>query len=108
MIVLIILAGVCAGLFIGFVAVDHSHKVTTKSAADTICVTVQDSLLLERLTELEGNCDALQDSLNVYKESLFVADYKLERIRYYVDIAAKGNNINYLRGWCYRVLNSEE
>lgn len=52
-----------------------------------------------------------QDSLNSYKADttisaeLFVAKYKLERIRYYNDIAAKGNNIKYLRGWINRVLN---
>lgn len=52
-----------------------------------------------------------QDSLNSYKADttinaeLFVAKYKLERIRYYNNIAAKGNNIKYLRGWINRVLN---
>ena len=52
-----------------------------------------------------------QDSLNSYKadttisSELFVAKYKLERIRYYNNIAAKGNNIKYLRGWINRVLN---
>ena len=52
-----------------------------------------------------------KDSLNSYKADttinaeLFVAKYKLERIRYYNNIAAKGNNIKYLRGWINRVLN---
>lgn len=52
-----------------------------------------------------------QDSLNAYKsdttisEELFVAKYKLERIKYYNDIAAKGNNIRFIRGWINRVLN---
>lgn len=52
-----------------------------------------------------------QDSLNAYKADtaisaeLFVAKYKLERIRHYNEIAAKGNNIKYLRGWLNRVLN---
>lgn len=52
-----------------------------------------------------------QDSLNAYKcdttisAELFVAKYKLERIRYYNNIAAKGNNIKYLRGWINRTLN---
>ena len=50
-----------------------------------------------------------QDSLRVYKDSingdLFDANYKLERIRYYNNIAANGNNIKFLRGWINRVLN---
>jgi len=52
-----------------------------------------------------------QDSLNAYKADttisaeLFVAKYKLERIRHYNEIAAKGNNIRFLRGWLNRVLN---
>lgn len=52
-----------------------------------------------------------QDSLNAYKADtaisaeLFVAKYKLERIRHYNEIAAKGNNIKFLRGWLNRVLN---
>lgn len=52
-----------------------------------------------------------QDSLNAYKSDttisadLFIAKYKLERIKYYNSIAAKGNNIKYLRGWINRVLN---
>ena len=52
-----------------------------------------------------------QDSLNAYKADttnsaeLFVAKYKLERIRHYNEIAAKGNNIKFLRGWINRVLN---
>ena len=35
----------------------------------------------------------------------FIAKYKLERIRYYNNIAGKGNNIKFLRGWINRVLN---
>lgn len=54
-----------------------------------------------------------QDSLNAYKSDTtisadyFVVKYKLERIRYYNDIAGKGNNIKFLRGWINRVLNED-
>ena len=40
-----------------------------------------------------------------FGEDLFITNYKLGRIKYYNDIAAKGNNIKYLRGWINRVLN---
>lgn len=67
-----------------------------------------DSITIVNLTE---ELRRTQDSLNAYKADtaisaeLFVAKYKLERIRHYNAIAAKGNNIKYLRGWLNRVLN---
>lgn len=67
-----------------------------------------DSITIINLTE---QLRRTQDSLNAYKADtaisaeLFVAKYKLERIRHYNEIAAKGNNIKYLRGWLNRVLN---
>lgn len=67
-----------------------------------------DSITIVNLTE---QLRRTQDSINAYKADtaisaeLFVAKYKLERIRHYNEIAAKGNNIKYLRGWLNRVLN---
>ena len=67
-----------------------------------------DSITIVNLTE---ELRRTQDILNAYKADtaisaeLFVAKYKLERIRHYNEIAAKGNNIKYLRGWLNRVLN---
>lgn len=67
-----------------------------------------DSITIVNLTE---QLRRTQDSLNAYKADtaisaeLFVAKYKLERIRHYNEIATKGNNIKYLRGWINRVLN---
>lgn len=45
------------------------------------------------------------DTINYYKEQYVVDKIKLQRIKYYNNIAAKGNNIKYLRGWINRVLN---
>lgn len=45
---------------------------------------------------------AVIDSLNA---KLFVANYKLERIKYYNDVAKKESNLKFLRGWINRVLN---
>lgn len=67
-----------------------------------------DSITIVNLTE---QLRRTQDSLNAYKADtaisaeLFVVKYKLERIRHYNEIAAKGNNIKYLRGWLNRILN---
>lgn len=45
------------------------------------------------------------DTINYYKENYLINEYKLKRIKQYNSIAAKGNNIKYLRGWINRVLN---
>lgn len=58
---------------------------------------INDSLKHKLLTK--------DDTVNYYKEQYVVDDIKLKRIKYYNDIAAKGNNIKYLRGWINRVLN---
>ena len=43
----------------------------------------------------------------VKTDKRFVSNYKFARIKYYTDIAAKGNNIKFLRGWIYRVLKEK-
>ena len=49
--------------------------------------------------------DSLELVIDSLQEQLFITKYKLERIKYYNDVAKKGNNIKYLRGWINRVLN---
>lgn len=77
------------------------EKIVYVPVTDTTCV---DSLIYyrEQLRHTQDSLAYVKDSLG---EDLFVARYKLGRIKYYVDIAAKGNNIKFLRGWCLRVLN---
>lgn len=53
------------------------------------------------IDSLTHRCDSLTGELQV-------ANYKLERIRYYNDIAKKGNNLKFLRGWIRRVLDDNE
>lgn len=100
-------AGIIVGSIFGFVVYDNNVEAERiyipYGGSDTTCV-----------SELAATKELLlrtQDSLNSYKADttisgeLFVAKYKLERIRYYNNVAAKGNNIKYLRGWINRVLN---
>ena len=42
---------------------------------------------------------------DIQLQKLVWSKYKLERIKYYNDIAGKGNNIKYLRGWIRRTLD---
>lgn len=74
-----------------------------------IYVTVTDSTAVDSLIYYREQLKRTQDSLAYVKDSLgedlFVARYKLGRIKYYNQVAAKGNNIKYLRGWINRVLN---
>lgn len=71
--------------------------------------TISDTSNIIRIVNLERELQLTRDSLNSVRDSigedLFVARYKLARIKYYNNIAAKGNNIKFLRGWINRVLN---
>lgn len=71
--------------------------------------TIIDSKCVEQLDSLIYVHELTKDSLKYIKDSLgedlFVARYKLGRIKYYTDIAAKGNNIKFYRGWVLRTLN---
>ena len=73
-------------------------------------VPVTDSTAVNELVLTKELLRRTQDSLNAYKSDTtisadyFVAKYKLERIRYYNDIAGKGNNIKFLRSWIRRTL----
>ena len=86
-------------------------KDTPAPVIEYVPYEVTDSSTLKELVLTKELLRKTQDSLNAYKsdttisEELFVAKYKLERIRYYNDIAAKSNNIKFLRGWINRVLN---
>lgn len=70
----------------------------------------KDSTAVKELVYAKELLRRTQDSLNAYKADtnisaeLFVAKYKLERIRYYNNIAT-GTNLKFLRGWINRVLN---
>lgn len=72
--------------------------------------TIAEKANIMRITTLEHELKLTRDSLNIIKDSLnedlFVANYKLARIKKYNEIAAKGNNIKYLRGWINRVLKN--
>ena len=79
--------------------------VNTKIIRDTIYIEVVDSTLAEENLILYNKIDSLENIINVYDEELTIAFVKLERIKDYNAIAAKGNNIKYLRGWINRVFD---
>lgn len=86
-----------------------TQSVHTK---EIIYVPVKDTIgerdNISKIIYLEKTIKEYKDSLNYIRDSvgedLFVARYKLARIKEYNRIAAKGNNIKYLRGWLNRVL----
>lgn len=77
---------------------------------EIVYVPVTDSTCVDSLVYYREMLRRTQDSLNAVKdttaEDLFVARYKLGRIKYYNNIAKNGNNIRFLRGWINRVLNN--
>lgn len=88
-----------------------SSVVSCTPAPEIKYVTVVDSTYVKDVVYYQEVLRRTQDSLNAYKcdttidAELFIAKYKLERIKYYNKVAAKGNNIRFLRGWINRVLN---
>ena len=75
-----------------------------------VYIPVEDTINAVKVVNLTEELRRTRDSLNAYKndttmsEELFIAKFKLEKIKYYNDIAAKGNNIKFLRGWINRTL----
>lgn len=71
--------------------------------------TIIDSRCAKELDSIKYVYELTKDSLKYTRDSigedLFVARYKLGRIKYYTSIANKGNNIKYYRGWILRTLN---
>lgn len=92
-----------------FISCNHDIVPVEKIIYVPVKDTISEKNNIARIAELEHKCHILQDSLKIIKDSigedLFIARYKLRRIKYYNDIAAKGNNIKYLRGWINRVIN---
>lgn len=97
---------VCVGVT-GGLAYTCAGKVTPSSNSVKY-ITVTDTV---KIAELENVLQLTRDSLNAYKsdtimgEDEFVLRYKLERIKYYHELAGKGNNAKFLRGWIGRVIN---
>ncbi len=85
--------------------------ISCNPAPEIRYVPVVDSTCIKDVIYYQELLRRTQDSLNAYKcdttmdAELFIAKYKLERIKYYNKVAAKGNNIRFLRGWINRVLN---
>ena len=82
-------------------------KTDTLTVRDTINVidtfyieykTTDTVFLINTDTIRLGNCDSL-------KERLFVSDYKLQRVRYYLNIAIKNpSQTKFLKGWIRRAI----
>lgn len=99
---------VCIG--VGFI--QACTKNVVPPIKEIVYVPTPDTMGVKEIIVLKEQLRRAKDSLALLKvdttktmsDELFVAKYKLERIRYYNDIAKKGNNIKYLRGWINRVL----
>lgn len=80
---------------------------------ETIYIPVKDTINeqenIARIIRLEHDITLYQDSLKMIRDSLgedlFIANYKLAKIKRYNELAAKGNNIRFLRGWINRTLS---
>jgi hypothetical protein len=87
---------------------------TSETAVQVKYVPVHDTVDVEnteRIIALQRQLDLTRDSLSYVKDSLgedlFVAKYKLGRIKYYTEIVDnKPSQIKFYKGWIKRVLNN--
>lgn len=97
---------VCIG--VGFI--QACTKNVVPPIKEIVYVPTPDTMSVQEIIVLKEQLRKTRDSLALLKSDttmaaeLFVAKYKLERIRYYNDIAKKGNNLKFLRGWINRTL----
>lgn len=105
------IVGCVIGLIVTAVVKCDDGDKSLRPIKEIVYVPTPDSMTIQEVIYLKEELRRCQDSLRIIRTDstmsgeLFVAKYKLERIRYYNDIAAKANNIKYLRGWINRVLN---
>lgn len=101
-----ILIGVAYGSIAYFAGSKHDDTVYETSSNIQIDV----KLYKDSIDSLQNVINDIQ--LDIYKyetytdsiaDELLVAQYKLERVKYYNSIAT-GTNLKYLRGWLNRVL----
>lgn len=94
------------------IAVFAISACNTTPVKEVVYVEVKDTVIDKsselKIVELQKQIDFVKDSLTSINDSLnkelFIANYKLARVKRYNDIAAKSNNIKYLRGWIRRAL----
>ena len=105
--ILIIISIMCTSLaMFGYKVFTQKETIfETVLKTDTIYVNVPDSSSLIQIDSLYHVIDSLENINYKYEDELNIALFKLERVRYYNDIAKNGNNIKYLRGWINRTLN---
>ena len=100
-------------LFIVIIASIVTSCKYSPPVKETIYVPVKDTVNeqsnIARIIRLEHDIVLYQDSLRLVRDSLgenlFIANYKLAKIKRYNELAAKRNNIKYLRGWINRALD---
>ena len=90
-------------VFAGFAS--YACDTLPVEGAPHVCVPDTIVKVVDRYIVDNTKVDSLELVIDSLQEQLFITKYKLERIKYYNDVAKNGNNIKYLRGWINRVLN---
>jgi hypothetical protein len=84
-----------------------------KTALPDTPLIVRDTVLLRDTVKLPGKTDtlyvkdpAIERRLDSISRALFVANYKLQRVRYYVRICQRNpSQDKFLKGWVIRAIN---
>lgn len=90
---------ICVGTYFDYKRFKQNNLINRYNKPDTVLIHKIDTIYDNTL------CDSLLKINDSISEQLIISNIKLERIKEYNRIAAKGNNIKYLRGWINRVLS---
>jgi hypothetical protein len=103
---IIIICVVCFILIFVPAKVSTSYKKKTEQNIETYVKTIDS--LNNVIIDLRANIDTINTYYIEANDELVIAKYKLDRIEYYNNVAAKGNNIKFLRGWIKRVIDGDD
>ena len=90
-------------IFAGFA--NSAYDALPVEGEHHVCVPDTIVKVVDRYVTDNTKIDSLELVIDSLQEQLFIANYKIERIKYYNNVAKNGNNIKYLRGWINRALN---
>lgn len=69
---------------------------------DTVFV---EKIVIDTFYIKTGNCDSLKRVVSELNDKLFVSNYKIERVRYYLNIAINNpSQDKFLKGWVRRAI----
>lgn len=100
----VLMALVCAGL-ISCTTFHAKQPTPVESPGDTVIVMVPDTGCLLELNKTRLKVDSLQAANDSIGRKLLLSNYKVEKVRYYLNITLRDRSQDkFLKGWIRRAL----